>query len=78
VAIRPILLTVGSLPQLLEHISDKEQQRTPGSEPRSWRANAQILMTIQDFLIGDSARHAIPRMQAGHPICDGEAYEHAR
>ena len=78
VTVRPVLLTVGSLPQLLDHISAKEQQRAPRSEPRNWRANARILMTIQDFLIADSARHAIPRMQAAHPIFDGDPYERAR
>ena len=71
VTIRPVLLTVESLPQLLEHITEKEQQRAPGSEPRSWRANAGVLMTIQDFLISDAARHAIPRMRAAQPILDG-------
>jgi 2-phosphoglycerate kinase len=78
VTVRPVLLTVGSLPQLLHHISAKEQQRAPGSEPRNWQANARILMTIQDFLIADSARHAIPRLPAAHPIFDGDPYEHAR
>src|SRR5208283_3507681 len=38
VTVRPALLTVGSMPQLLGHIAAKEQQRAPGSEPlRSWR-----------------------------------------
>jgi len=77
-AIRPVLLTVAALPQLLGHISRKERQRAPGSEPRNWRASAPALMTIQDFLIADSARHAIPRMQAGHPSHDGDRHEHAR
>jgi 2-phosphoglycerate kinase len=77
VTVRPVLLTVGSLPQLLDHISEKERQRAPGSEPRNWRANAPALMTIQDFLIADAARHAIPRTQAAHPSHDGEIYEHA-
>jgi 2-phosphoglycerate kinase len=76
--VRPVLLTVESLPRLLDHISAKEQQRAPGSEPRNWRANAQLLMTIQDFLIADAARHAIPRMQATQTIHDGGPYEHAR
>jgi 2-phosphoglycerate kinase len=70
VTVRPVLLTVGSLPQLLDHISEKERQRAPGSEPRNWRANAPALMTIQDFLIADAARHAIPRTQAAHPRQD--------
>jgi 2-phosphoglycerate kinase len=69
--VRPVLLTVESLPQLLEHITEKEQQRAPGSETRNWRANARVLMTIQDFLIADAARHAIPRMRAAQPILDG-------
>jgi 2-phosphoglycerate kinase len=71
VTIRPMLLTVESLPQLLDHITGKEHQRAPGSEPRSWRANAQVLMTIQDYLIADAARHAIPRTRAAQPILDG-------
>jgi len=29
-------------------------------------------MTIQDFLINDAARHAIPRMRAAQPILDGD------
>lgn len=70
-AVRPVLLTVESLPRLLEHITEKEQQRAPGSETRNWRANARVLMTIQDFLIADAARHAIPRMRAAQPILDG-------
>ncbi|HXL91981.1 MAG TPA: hypothetical protein VN969_23820 [Streptosporangiaceae bacterium] len=70
-AVRPVLLTVESLPQLLDHITGKEQQRAPGSETRNWRANARVLMTIQDFLIADAARHAIPRMRAAQPILDG-------
>jgi 2-phosphoglycerate kinase len=78
VAIRPVLLTVESLPQLLEHITEKEQQRAPGSEPRNWRANARVLMTIQDFLITDAACHAIPQTRAAHPLRDGVPYEHAR
>jgi 2-phosphoglycerate kinase len=69
--VRPVLLTVESLPQLLDHITEKEQQRAPGSETRNWRANARVLMTIQDFLITDAARHAIPRMRAAQPILDG-------
>lgn len=76
--IRPVLLTVESLPHLLDHITEKEQQRAPGSEPRSWRANAPVLMTIQDFLITDAARHAIPQTRTAHPLCDGVPYEHAR
>jgi hypothetical protein len=28
-------------------------------------------MTIQDFLISDAARHAIPRTRAAQPILDG-------
>ena len=70
-AVRPVLVTVDSLSQLLDHITDKEQQRAPGAEPRGWRANAGVLMTIQDFLISDAARHAIPRMRAAQPILDG-------
>ena len=70
-AVRPVLLTVESLPRLLDHITDKEQQRAPGSETRNWRANARVLMTIQDFLITDAARHAIPRMRAAQPILGG-------
>jgi 2-phosphoglycerate kinase len=70
-AVHPVLVTVDSLPQLLDHITDKEQQRAPGAEPRGWRANAGVLMTIQDFLISDAARHAIPRMRAAQPILDG-------
>jgi len=71
ITIRPVLLTVESLPQLLDHITGKEQQRAPGSEPRSWRANATVLMTIQDYLIADAARHAIPRTRAAQPIPGG-------
>ena len=78
VTIRPVLLTVESLPQLLDHITEKEQQRAPGSEPRSWRANAPVLMTIQDFLITDAARHAIPQTRAARPLRIGVPYEHAR
>jgi 2-phosphoglycerate kinase len=78
VTIRPALLTVESLPQLLDHITEKEQQRAPGSEPRSWRVNAPVLMTIQDFLITDAARHAIPQARAARPLCTGVPYEHAR
>src|ERR1700735_3468548 len=40
VTVRPVLLTVESLPQLLAHITEKEQQRAPGSEPRNWRGGA--------------------------------------
>lgn len=69
--VRPVLLTVESLPQLLSHIADKERQRAPGSEPRNWQANATVLMTIQDFLISDAARHAIPRTRATQPILSG-------
>ena len=71
VTIRPVLLTVESLPQLLDHITEKEQQRAPGSESRSWRANAPVLMTIQDFLISDAVRHSIPRARAAQPILNG-------
>jgi 2-phosphoglycerate kinase len=78
VTIRPVLLTVESLPQLLNHIAEKEQQRALGSERRNWRANAQVLMTIQDFLITDAARHAIPHTRAAYPLCAGVPYEHAR
>ena len=77
-AVQPVLMTVESLPELLAHIRAKEQQRAPGAQPREWRANAQVLMTIQDFLISDATRHAIPRMPAGRPACNGAAYEHAR
>jgi hypothetical protein len=77
VTVRPVLITVESLPQLLEHIDEKERQRTPGAEPRNWRANARVLMTIQDFLIADAASHAIPLIQAAHPSRDGGIYEHA-
>jgi 2-phosphoglycerate kinase len=77
-AVRPVLLTVESLPELLDQITEKEQQRAAGSEPRSWRANAHVLMTIQDFLIADAARHAIPRMPTAHPLFDGGPYERAR
>jgi 2-phosphoglycerate kinase len=76
-AIRPLLLTVAALPQLLDHIADKERRRAPGSEPRNWSASAPALMTIQDFLIADSARHAIPRMQAGRPAHDGGSHQRA-
>jgi len=78
ITIRPVLLTVGSLPQLLDHITAKEHQRAPGAEPRNWRANAEILMTIQDFLMADAARHAIPQTQAACSSHDGDTYEHAR
>jgi 2-phosphoglycerate kinase len=78
VTIRPVLLTVESLPQLLEHITEKEQQRAPGSEPRDWRANARILMSIQDFLITDAACHAIPQTQPARLLRDGVPHEHAR
>ncbi len=57
--------------QLLDHIAGKEQQRAPGSETRNWRANARVLMTIQDFLSADAARHAILRMRVAQPIPDG-------
>jgi len=77
-AVRPVLLTVGSLPQLLDHVSAKERQRPPGAEPRSWRANAPVLMTIQDFLIADAARHAIPQVQAAFHLREGGLHEHAR
>jgi 2-phosphoglycerate kinase len=70
-AVRPVLVTVDSLPQLLDHITGKERRRAPRAEPRGWRANAGVLMTIQDFLISDAARHAIPRMRAAQPILDG-------
>lgn len=76
--IRPVLLTVESLPRLLDHITEKEQQRAPESEPRNWRANAQVLMTIQDFLIADAARHTIPRTRAAAPILDGGSHERTR
>jgi 2-phosphoglycerate kinase len=66
VTIQPRLLTVGSFQQLLCHITGKEHQRAPGSAHRDWQANAAALMTIQDFLIDDAARHAIPRMQAAY------------
>jgi 2-phosphoglycerate kinase len=72
-AVRPVLVTVESLPQLLEHITDKERQRAPGAEPRDWRANARVLMTIQDFLISDAARHAIPQIRTLQPILGGGA-----
>jgi len=78
VTIRPVLLTVGSLPLLLEHITEKERQRAPGAEPRNWRANARVLMTIQNFLITDAARHAIPQTRAAHPLRERVPYEHAR
>jgi 2-phosphoglycerate kinase len=78
VAIRPVLLTVESLPQLLDHITEKEQQRAPGSEPRNWRANARVLMTIQDFLITDAVCHAIPQTRAACPLHAGVLYEYAR
>jgi 2-phosphoglycerate kinase len=71
VTIRPVLLTVESLPQLLSHITGKERQRAPGSEPRHWQANARVLMTIQDFLIADAARHAIPQARAAQPVLNG-------
>jgi 2-phosphoglycerate kinase len=71
VTVRPVLLTVESLPRLLDHITGKERQRAPGSESRNWRANAQILMTIQDFLMADAARHAIPWMRAAQPTLNG-------
>jgi hypothetical protein len=70
-AVRPVLLTVDSLPHLLDHITDKEDHRGPDAEPRGWRANASVLMTIQDFLISDAARHAIPRMRAAQTILGG-------
>jgi 2-phosphoglycerate kinase len=63
--VRPLLLAVGSLSQLLDHISAKEQQRTPAAEPRAWKQSARALMTIQDFLVADAARHAIPRCRLG-------------
>ena len=66
-----MLLTVESLPQLLAHIDGKERQRAPGAEPRNWQANARFLMTIQDFLISDAARHAIPRTRAAQPVFNG-------
>jgi 2-phosphoglycerate kinase len=78
VTVQPVLLTVGSLPQLLDHISKKERQRALGAEPRNWRANAQVLMTIQDFLTADAARCDIPRMQAASILSHGGTYEHAR
>jgi 2-phosphoglycerate kinase len=78
VNVRPVLLTIDSLPQLLEHITEKERQRVPGAEPRDWRANARVLMTIQDFLVSDAARHAIPQIRTAQPILNGGPYEHAR
>jgi 2-phosphoglycerate kinase len=77
-AVRPVLVTVDSLPDLLDHIDGKERQRAARSEPRNWRANAQVLITIQDFLIADAARHAIPQTQAAHSPYNGGPYEHAR
>jgi hypothetical protein len=71
VTVRPVLLTVESLPQLFDHITEKERQRAPGSEPRNWQANARALMTIQDFLITDAARHHIPRLRAAQPVVNG-------
>jgi 2-phosphoglycerate kinase len=71
VTVRPVLVAVESLPQLLDQITEKERQRAPGSEPRDWRANAPVLMTIQDFLISDAARHAIPRVPAAQPVLNG-------
>lgn len=69
--VRPVLLTVESLPQLLAHIAGKERQRAPGAEPRNWQENARVLMTIQDFLISDAARHSIPRARAAQPVFTG-------
>jgi 2-phosphoglycerate kinase len=77
VTVRPVLVAVGCLAELLEHIGEKERQRAPGAEPRNWRANAGLLMTIQDFLIADAASHAIPLLQAAHPARDGGTFEHA-
>jgi hypothetical protein len=71
VTVRPVLLTVESLPQLLAHIDGKERQRAPGAEPRNWQENARFLMTIQDFLISDAARHSIPRARAAQPVFNG-------
>jgi 2-phosphoglycerate kinase len=70
ITVRPVLLTIETPEQLFGHITAKEQQRAPGAEPRSWRANAHVLMTIQDFLITDAARRAIPR-RAAHPVLEG-------
>jgi len=78
VTVRPVLLTVESLPQLLVHITEKEQHRAPRSEPRNWRANASILMTIQDFLMTDAARHSVPQIPAADFTLDGDTYEHAQ
>ena len=69
--VRPVLLTVESLPQLLAHIAGKERQRAPAAEPRNWQENARVLMTIQDFLVSDAARHAIPRARAAQPVFNG-------
>jgi 2-phosphoglycerate kinase len=73
----PVLVTVESLPQLLEHIDEKERQRASGAEPRNWRANARLLMAIQDFLISDAVSHAIPLIQTANPSRDGGSYERA-
>jgi 2-phosphoglycerate kinase len=76
--VRPLLLTVASGQELLDHIARKEQQRAAGAELRSWRASAPVLMTIQDFLIADSARHAIPQMQADRLNRNGATLELVR
>lgn len=77
VTVQPVLVTVESQAQLLDHIDQKERQRAPGSQSKDWRANAPDLMTIQDFLIADAARHAIPQMRAGRTSHAGGTHEHA-
>lgn len=77
VTIRPVLVTVESLTQLLEHIDQKERERASNCEPKGWKASAPHLMVIQDFLISDAARHAIPLMPAAGLTYAGEAHGRA-
>jgi 2-phosphoglycerate kinase len=63
-AIDPALVTVSTRDELLEHITARERERAAAATARGWRASAAILMTIQDYLIADAARHGIPVIRA--------------
>lgn len=59
IEIAPTLMIVKDEQKLLKRIRDKEHMKARIGEPKDWRSNIKIIMTIQDFLIQDALKNNI-------------------
>ncbi len=55
-------LVVTNESRLLDHIQQKEKERSSSGEAKAWKKHIKTILQIQDFLLQDAAQRSIPIM----------------